>query len=706
MNAIESHESKKLQAYLKRKYPLRALPGISDRRERLFAELGVHNQVDLLYYFPRNYEDWSVLTPISQIRETGIYTFQATIANRPVINRKGKLSWIRFRLVDHNYTLEVTIFNQAWLMEQLELGDSFVFHGRVEVKGARRSIVNPAYKKPEEAGRIGMLANYPLIKGLNQKVIRQGLETIIHSGLHSKLTDALPDFIRERFSLATLDFSLKNIHQAKNAHELRLARYRLAFDELFLMRAALELDHSRNISGKKAKALVSNKQVADKINNLRASLPFSLTNSQVLAINDVFRELRREKPMNRLLQGDVGSGKTMVAIFAMAYVGLLGGQSLFMVPTSVLAEQHMKTLTSHFSDLNIGVDLLLGATKSSERAAILARCASGETKVLLGTHALLQDDIQFANLLLTITDEQHRFGVRQRAKLGFEQSVKSYEPHRLHMSATPIPRSLAMIFFNDLDISLMQDMPSGRQEVITKIVKERELGKVYQKMAEEIRAGAQIYVVCPAIEESDSLSLKSAEETYDHLRLAVFPERNIALMHGRMKQEQKESLMHEFIKGEIDILVSTTVIEVGVDNPNASLMLVLNAERFGLAQLHQLRGRVGRGTRQAYCYLQSDHEGELARDRLETLVRFSDGFQLAEEDLRLRGPGDFLGTRQSGIPAFHLLNLYEDQEIIRNVQEALNSIKALPHEVLPEAKKKIQRAIFERYPDLEQGLTI
>lgn len=705
MSAIESRESKNFQAYLKEKYPLRALPGISDKRERLFAELGVHNQVDLLYYFPRNYEDWSVLTPLSQIRESGIYTFQATIANRPVISRKGKLSWIRFRLVDHNYTLEVTIFNQAWLMDQLRVGDSFVFHGRVEVKGTRRSVVNPAYRRPEEAGRIGMLANYPLVKGLNQKIIRQGLETIIHSGLHSKLTDALPDFIREKFSLATLDFSLKNIHQAKNAHELRLARYRLAFDELFLMRAALELDHIEDISGKKAKALVSSKQVADKINNLRASLPFSLTNSQVHAINDVFRELRREKPMNRLLQGDVGSGKTMVAIFAMAYVGLLGGQSLFMVPTSVLAEQHMKTLTSYFSDLNIGVDLLLGATKPSERAAILERCASGETKVLLGTHALLQDDIHFANLLLTITDEQHRFGVRQRAKLGFEQSVKSYEPHRLHMSATPIPRSLAMIFFNDLDISLMQDMPSGRQEVITKVVKERELGKVYQKMAEEIGAGAQIYVVCPAIEESDSLSLRSAEETYEHL-LALFPKRKIALMHGRMKQDRKESLMHEFIEGKIDILVSTTVIEVGVDNPNASLMLVLNAERFGLAQLHQLRGRVGRGTRQAYCYLQSDHEGELAKDRLETLVRYSDGFQLAEEDLRLRGPGDFLGTRQSGIPAFHLLNLYEDQEIISHVQETLNSIKALPQEAFTAAKKKIQRAVFERYPDLEQGLTI
>lgn len=690
---------------LNAKYPLTKLRGISTKRAEIFADLNIRNQIDLLFYFPRTYDDWSSLTSISDINQTGIYTFKATVARQPYLNRKGKLSWLRTSVMAERHSIDVTFFNQAWLSKTMRVGQDFIFHGKVEVSGSRRNIVNPSFIKPEESNKLGMLANYSLRKGLNQKLIRQAIEQVIDSGLIQKLSDPVPDFIRQKFNLASLEFAIKNIHQAKNKHELYLARYRLAFDEIFLMRSALE--QGKEIGANiKARALVSTKEAGHALNDLRESLDFDLTNSQMQAINSVLRDLREDKPMNRLLQGDVGSGKTMVALFAALYVAKCGGQTMLMAPTSILAEQHYASFKKYLEAYNVHVEILLGSSKARERREIIEKCETGECQILIGTHALLQDDLNFKNLALAITDEQHRFGVRQRAKLGLDPSRYQFLPHRLSMTATPIPRSLALIFFHDLDMTIMRDMPKGRSEVITKLVKSSQIDKVYSELRTELDDGGQAYVICPLIEESESLDLDSAEATYLDLKQRVFPDKQVAILHGRMKAEEKDAIMEAFVAGDIDILVSTTVVEVGVDNQNASVMIVMSAERFGLAQLHQLRGRVGRGDRQSYCYLISDSRTEGAQERLEALVRIRDGFALAEEDLKQRGPGDYLGTRQSGLPAFQFLNIYEDQAIIEQAKFALAELENLDPNEREYWEVKRQAALFERYPELAQGLSL
>ncbi|MDO5015560.1 MAG: ATP-dependent DNA helicase RecG [Eubacteriales bacterium] len=685
------------------KFPLTALKGISDKRAALFADMGVYDQIDLLFFYPRGYENWADFTEIADIKNSGEYTFYAQIARAPRLNRKGKLSWLNVVLLAGNETVEATFFNQSWLMKEFHPGQKYIFHGKVEMRGYRRSIVNPAFVDPAKADSLGLLPIYSLRKGLNQKLIRQATAEVIASGLVAKLTDPVPAELRQKYGLSTLEFALAKIHESQNQHELHLAQTRLAFDEIYLMRAALETGQGVGAE-LKAPALRSTPEAAAGLDKLRRGLPFMLTRSQVEAINDVLRDLRKDKPMNRLLQGDVGSGKTMVALFAAAYTAYAGAQAVLMAPTSILAEQHWQTFQRYLLPQGLTCDLLVGATKARDRREILDRCASGECKVLIGTHALIQDEIKFHNLALTITDEQHRFGVKQRARLGSGAGDSNLVPHRLNMSATPIPRSLALIFFNDLELSVMRELPSGRKEVITRTIHSQALDKAYQVVRRELEAGGQAYVICPLIEESASLDLDSAEETYLKLKHNIFPDYQVAILHGQMKAEQKDAIMSAFVAGDISILVSTTVVEVGVDNPNATVMLVMSAERFGLAQLHQLRGRVGRGERQSYCFLVSEAQGDAARERLQALVQLSDGFALAEEDLRQRGPGDYLGTRQSGLPAFHFLDINEDQLLISQAKESLQIIQSWPVDQRNYWQQRQQQALAERYPDLSQSL--
>lgn len=682
------------------------LRGLGPKRREALASLGVSNQRELLLLFPRAYDDWSSLTPLSEIQSPGSYTFRAEIASRPQLSRRGKLSWLRLRLWDGHTSVQATFFNQAWLRDKFQPGDSYIFHGKIDLSGPRKTTVNPAFISSEGEDQPGMLALYPLKHGLTQKLLRDAVGQVLKQGLAIKFTDPLPAQARQDFALSSLYYALHKIHQPQNPYELELARKRLAFDELFLLRSAMQFFGQEDLSKLEAPVVIADKQVKEGMNHLRESLPFELTRSQVEAINDVLRDLRKSDPMNRLLQGDVGSGKTMVALFAAAYVGLAGGQTLLMAPTSILAEQHFGTFQSYFLSLGLRVDLLLGSTKVADRRRILQACQSGETSLVIGTQALLQEDLHFSNLVLAITDEQHRFGVKQRAQLGSLRQTGGQFPHRLLMTATPIPRSFAMIFYHDLDMSIMRDMPSGRQEVITEVVKSQDLPSVYARMREELQAGGQAYVICPLIEESEKADWESAEETYRDLATRVFPDFRLALLHGRLKAEDKDQIMEDFVQKKIDILVSTTVVEVGVDNPEASLILVKSAERFGLAQLHQLRGRVGRGSRQSYCFLHSDSDQDPAQERLQTLVAHTDGFALAEVDLKMRGPGDFLGTRQHGLPSFQLLNIYDDQAILQEVNQLINAIDQWEEPARSQELSLISRALGERYPHLDRGLVL
>lgn len=677
-------------------FPLRALRGISAKRAELLEALGVHDQVDLLFHYPRAYDDWSRPQSLREIRSSGLYTFLGTVANRPSLARKGHLAWLKFRVLEGAEAIELTFFNQPWLKDKFQPGETYLFHGNVEMRGPRRSMVNPSFLSPDLQDSAGILPIYALRKGLTQKIRRDAVAASLSTPLPQQLTDPLPSRLRQRFHLASLPFALSNIHRPHDAHELELARSRLAFDELYLMRALSYFDHSQ-LTALAAPALQTTEAARRGLEKLRASLPFQLTKGQMEAINAILRDLRQPRAMNRLLEGDVGSGKTLVAIFAMAYAALCGGQALLMAPTAILAAQHGETVRHYLEPLGLGTEVLLGATRTAERRDIFERLALGQSQIVVGTHALLEAPLPLPRLALTITDEQQRFGVRQRSALG-RSSGQGLQPHRLLMSATPIPRTLAMVLYSDMSLSVMKDMPSGRQPVITKIVPQHQLSSLYAALRETLRSGGQIYVIAARIEEQDESELASVETVYRQLADEVFAGWPVGLLHGQMKAREKDQMMTDFLAGRIRVLVSTTVVEVGVDNPRANVMVILNAERFGLAQLHQLRGRVGRGQAQSYCYLVSPLESAAARERLTALERFHDGFTLAEEDLRLRGPGDFFGTRQSGLPSFQLLRIQEDGELFQKVEEAYQLLREAPAAERRFWEAQLQRALAERYP--------
>ena len=686
---------------------LTRLPGISLKRAQLFEKLGLHHQRELLFYYPRAYDDWTKLSTFAEFQENEMLTFRARVATSPQLMRHGRLSWVKCKLSDGEDFLDATWFNQSWMQKNLHLGEEYIFHGKIKWGRSRAQIVNPWYAKPGQDKSQGLFALYPLTQGLTQKILRTAIDGVLKSGLATQVCDPLPDEIRRRYQLCTADFALHRIHQPRQQEDIRVARRRLAFEELYLTRAAMQLARDQRLTHCKAPALETNALAREKLLELKESLPFTLTKAQLQAINEILRDLRQERPMNRLLQGDVGSGKTLVAAFAMLYCACCGAQSVLMAPTSILAEQHQKNLSRLFRQVDVEVGLLTAASTAVERARLLSDLSEGRLSILVGTHALLQEDLKFKNLALTITDEQHRFGVRQRSLLGQQASAdKDIEPHRLVMSATPIPRTLALIVYGDLDLSVMREMPQGRREIKTYTAASGDLPRVYELMRREISQGAQVYVVCPLIEDSELMPLDSAEESYKKLQKEVFRDCRVALLHGQIKAEEKERTMAAFMRGDIQILVSTTVVEVGVDNPNASLILIMNAERFGLAQLHQLRGRVGRGERQSYCILHCDQRKGLAAERLKALCHHADGFELAEEDLRLRGPGDFFGTKQHGLPSFRLLNLYEDTDLIAEVEEAVDLAFKSDGPLRSEAMERVRAALSERYPELLQGFRL
>ena len=674
---------------------VRYIKGIGEKKALALNKLGVFSLYDLVSFFPRKYEDRTAFKPISLALDGETVCIRALVAETPRLSRVRRgLELVKLRAADEGGVMDLTFFNQPYVKDQLHRGESYVFYGRMEVSGMRRRMVNPVYEREgAEKGVTGRIVPiYRLRAGLSQRDLSQGIRRGLALCLDS-LPELLPEPVRRSNRLAAVGYAYENIHFPRDFEALALARRRLIFEELFVLACAL--GRARGQRTRAGGIPIAGAELRE----FWASLPFSPTGAQRRAVAQAVSDLRSGSVMNRLVQGDVGSGKTLVAAALIWYVWKSGLASAFMAPTEILAEQHFQTLSSMLSPFGLRIGRLTGALGAKEKRQVKAALKAGELDLIIGTHALFSEDVEYKNLALVVTDEQHRFGVSQRSAL----IGKGARPHVLVMSATPIPRTLALILYGDLDVSVIDELPPGRQKVDTFTVDESYRARLNNFILKLTGQGRQVFVVCPMVEENEELpmKLKSAQEHAAALARA-FPSLRVACVHGKMKPRDKDAVMAAFAAGETDILVATTVIEVGVDVPNAALMIVENAERFGLSQLHQLRGRVGRGAHKSYCVLVSDADSEEVRARLNIMSKTSDGFQIAEEDLRLRGPGDFFGSRQHGLPETHLADLGADMDIMQRAQqEAAALLEADPELSAPEhaALKERAELLFRRGAD-------
>ena len=667
--------------------PVTILKGVGPTKAKQFAQLNIFTLQDLICHFPRGYEDRTKLVTIDKLQVDQPACFKAVVMGTPRTAhiRKG-LDITRVQVADHTARLNLTFFNQKFTTGQLEYGREYIFYGAVSGDFIGYSMTSPVFESPDmppiTTRRI--LPLYPLTAGLSNaamlKAVRQALS------ICQPPKEILPESLRRQYGILSADRAYYAIHEPASMEEAEMAKKRLVFEEFFIFSAGLSLMRA-------ARAQTKTEPYADcDLQPFLGRLPFALTGAQSRAIGEITEDLRRGTPMNRLVQGDVGSGKTMVAAAA-AYLAVKNGkQAALMAPTEILAEQQFSSLSKLLAPLGIRTLLLTGSLTAKEKTMAREAAAEGEAQLIVGTHALLTDATRFRDLGMVIADEQHRFGVAQRSAL----SEKGSHPHLLVMSATPIPRTLALLMYGDLEVSVIDELPPGREPVDTFLVGENMRARVNAFIRKQVAEGHQCYVVCPAVEENDQLDIKSAEVWAQTLQQAVFPDLRVALLHGQMKGQEKEVVMTAFSKGEADVLVATTVIEVGVDVPNATLMVIEDADRFGLSQLHQLRGRVGRGKAKSYCILTTHNKNQQTLARLKALCATNDGFRIAQEDLALRGPGDFFGARQSGLPAFRVANLAGDLETLKQAQSAsaawINAYGALD---TPEAE-----ALRDRIRDL------
>ncbi len=651
------------------------IKGVGAERAKAYARLGVETLRDLVMDFPRTYEDRREVKAISDLIFGDMCCVSATVAAPARLSRIRKgLDITKVPVVDAAGRMTVTFFNQPYVRNALIPGESYIFFGRVGGRIGAPEMTNPVFEKetnaPGTTRRIVPI--YRLTSGLSQKMrqnaAREGLALC-----GDELPERLPLRIRENYKLAQTRFSYENVHFPRDLESLELARRRLIFEELFILSCTLSFMRTRQLE--KSPYVIKNIDMSD----FYRALPYELTGAQKRAVNDILSDMAGESPMSRLVQGDVGSGKTAVAAAAAYAVINAGFQAAFMAPTEILAEQHYKSLSELLTPLGIKVGLLTGGLGAKAKREAQEALRTGETQLVIGTHALLSEKVEFDRLALIIADEQHRFGVQQRAAL----SDKGDTPHVLVMSATPIPRTLALIVYGDLDVSVMDELPPGRQVIDTFLVGERMRERIYNFIRRLVGEGRQVFIVCPAVEESEETpdGLKSVKEYAKHLQEKIFPDLRVALVHGKLKAKEKNDAMAAFAAGNVDILVATTVIEVGVDVPNAALMVVENADRFGLSQLHQLRGRVGRGAHKSYCVLFEGAGGETSMERLRAFCKTNDGFKIAEEDLRLRGPGDFFGSRQSGLPDMQIASFATDMDVLRSAQSAAKELLAADPEL-------------------------
>ncbi len=673
--------------------PLKFIKGVGEKRALLLNKLDIRCVNDLVHYFPRAYIDFSSPVPIPELIPGTVACFKAFIGYTPVKNeiRRG-MTIYKTLLIDGEYSVHLSIFNNSYLAESLVEGEEYCFYGKILVNKGMLEITNPIIEKADT--ECVMQPVYPLTAGLTSRMLSKIIANGISVYESTVAEDIIPGYIRQRYSLCHELFALKSIHNPKSGYDVEISRHRLIFEELLVLQLGMKLMKSRN-RGKTAFFIEK-----DYSGEFAASLPFSLTAAQSRAIESCIKDISGNIPMNRLIQGDVGSGKTVVAASVIYTAAKNGMQSAFMAPTDILARQHYATLSRLFEGKDIKAELLTGSLGAKRKNEIKERLKSGETQVVIGTHALLTDNTEFSRLGLVITDEQHRFGVKQRGAL----SSKGMNPHTLVMSATPIPRTISLILYGDLDLTVIDELPKGRQRISTYAVDTSYRQRIYAFIKKHLDAGLRAYIVCPLVEENDG-ELAAAKQYAEKLQKEHFTDYKVGLLHGKMKAKEKERIMADFASGEINLLVATTVIEVGVDVPESVIMVIENAERFGLSQLHQLRGRVGRGKDKSYCILISDAENESTRARLDIMCKTADGFKIADKDLELRGPGDFFGSRQSGIPKMKIADLTENMDTVRQSKEASEEILRLDPDLSHPENKRLRQAVINLFNG-EKGLTL
>ena len=694
--------------------PVKELYGVGEKIEKYLHSGGLFTVKDLVYHLPRAYQNRGDVRNVNDISSYGeFHSYILTVASEPKVAMiKRGMNILKLRAFDETGTVHITYFNQNYLRDVFTVGSTFRFWGKITQEKRTLCMSSPSYEPILLTKALSpLIPVYPLFSGLNQKFLAKLIKEAVDN-LPSFLTDYLPNEIRTRNSLCTLGYALKNVHNPESEQALSAAIKRLTFDELFIF--ALSLSKLKATQRDKTAPVIKDTDITP----LLSLLSYSPTGAQMKAIKEIATDICPQgaefscTPMNRIVVGDVGSGKTLCAAAAAYMVCKNGYQCALMAPTEILAFQHYESLFPFFEKLGIECELLTGSTPAKAKKEILGRLKSGKTKLIIGTHALIQDTVEFDNLALAITDEQHRFGAKQRATL----SSKGMSAHTLVMSATPIPRTLSFMIYGDLDISLIDEMPPGRKRVSTYVVDETFRARLNTFIRKQVDEGHQVYIVCPSVEEKrediDNVAdydpfalaledsqppLKAAVEYAQELNESVFPDLNIAFIHGKLKPKEKDRIMMEFANGSISILVSTTVIEVGVNVPNATLMIIEDADRFGLATLHQLRGRVGRSTFESYCILKTKNMSSKCRERLGIMVKSNNGFEIAEKDLELRGPGDFFGIRQHGLPEFKLANLLTDIKLLKLSNDAAKEILANdPEFKLPE-NKVLKQELFGRY---------
>lgn len=664
---------------------IRTIKGIGEKSEKLFNKLGINTVEELLSFYPREYDIFGSIEPVAGASEGKTIIVEVSLIARPQLLKRKNLNIIQCRVRDASGSIMVAWFNMQFLMKTLHMGTKYILRGSVVNRNGMLEITQPKIlSRQEYANMTGKLQPvYPLTAGLTNNAVAKAVAGALSAA--NLNGDYLPVDIRKRYNLVMWKQAVHAIHFPKNKEECIEARRRLVFDEFFLFALAMnQLKKTKHI--KKSHFTMNDYSMVEK---LIKSLPYELTDGQKKAWDEIKEDISSGNVMNRLIQGDVGSGKTIISVLILVLAVSNGYQGAIMVPTEVLAKQHFDTFTELLKDFDVNIGLLIGSLTAAAKRKVYQQLEDGDIDIIIGTHALIQDGVKFKNLAVVVTDEQHRFGVRQRETL----SSKGNEPHMLVMSATPIPRTLAIILYGDLDVSVIDVLPTGRLPIKNCVVGTNYRNQAYNFIKQEVDKGHQVYVICPMVEESENMEAENVTDYTETLRQKMTPDIKIECLHGKMKPAVKNEIMERFAAHDIDILVSTTVIEVGINVPNATVMMIENAERFGLAQLHQLRGRVGRGNLQSYCIFMAGNTSKETMERLSILGESNDGFYVAEQDLKMRGPGDFFGIRQSGELDFKLADIYQDADILKAANEAAGMFEVEDISILCKKYDKLREKI-------------
>ncbi|YBH69950.1 ATP-dependent DNA helicase RecG [Clostridioides difficile] len=673
--------------------------GIGPKKADKLNKLGIFTLKDLLYYFPRQFEDRNNLKKIAQLEDGEKVTIKAVISSINTFSPKEGMTLTKIDVKDETGSAKLVFFNKSYIKNTFRPGDSILVFGKVKNKFNNLELTSCEleYLTNSPKNTCRFMPVYQLTYGVTNKEIMSIIRTVLEDK-ELIIQEYMPQRIIEKYRLCSIDFAVRNIHSPSSKESLKIALYRIVFEELLILQLGLFVFKS----GRNKEDGIKFETSKD-LKKIISALPFKLTKAQNRALDEIIQDMNLEKIMNRLVQGDVGSGKTVVALLALANCVLNGYQGALMAPTEILAGQHYISLTESLKDFGINVGLLIGSLTKKQKDTVLEQIKNNEIDILIGTHALIEDKVEFNNIGLVITDEQHRFGVMQRSKL----SLKGANPDILVMTATPIPRTLALILYGDLDISIIDELPPGRQPIETIAIEKSKRDRAYNNLVRrEVESGRQVYIVCPLVEESEAIEAKSAVELVEELRAEYFHDLRLGLLHGKMKSSEKDEVMRLFKNKEIDILVSTTVIEVGVNVPNATLMIIENAERFGLAQLHQLRGRVGRGSHKSYCVLIYDSKTDVCRQRMAIMEETNDGFKISEKDLEIRGPGEFFGTRQHGLPELKVANLFKHIKILKLAQQEARYILGEDNNLQLKENMALKKEIIDKFKDTLKEISL